>query len=77
MDESDENVLDRVYYKEIPIVTGDMDETLIVTYSPKYKNYQRKIRARQIERAENMIESGKKRRGKIRTTLPVSFGRPL
>ena len=51
-------------YKEVPIVTGDMDETLIVTYSPKYKNYQRKIRARQIERAEKMIESGKKRRGK-------------
>ena len=64
LDESDENVFDSVYYKEIPIVTGDMDETLIVTYSPKYKNYQRKIRARQIERAEKMIESGKKRRGK-------------
>ena len=64
MDENDENVFDSVYYKEIPIVTRDMDETLIVTYSPKYKNYQRKIRARQIERAEKMIESGKKRRGK-------------
>ena len=64
LDENDENVFDSVYYKEIPIVTGDMDETLIVTYSPKYKNYQRKIRARQIERAEKMIESGKKRRGK-------------
>ena len=64
LDESDENVFDSVYYKEIPIVTGDMDETLIVTYSPKYKNYQRKIRARQIERAEKMIESGKKRRSK-------------
>ena len=64
LDETDENVSDRIYYKEIPIVTGDMDETLIVTYSPKYKNYQRKIRARQIERAEKMIESGKRRRGK-------------
>lgn len=64
LDETDENVFDSVYYKEIPIVTGDMDETLIVTYSPKYKNYQRKIRARQIERAEKMIESGKNRRGK-------------
>lgn len=64
LDESDENVFDSVYYKELPIVTGDMDETLIVTYSPKYKNYQRKIRARQIERAEKMIENGKKRRGK-------------
>mgnify|MGYP004537917063 FL=1 len=64
LDETDENVFDSVYYKEIPIVTGNMDETLIVTYSPKYKNYQRKIRARQIERAEKMIESGKNRRGK-------------
>ena len=64
LDETDENVFDSVYYKEIPIVTGDMDETLIVTYSPKYKNYQHKIRARQIERAEKMIESGKNRRGK-------------
>ena len=64
LDETDENVFDSVYYKEIPIVTGDMDETLIVTYSPKYKNYQRKVRARQIERAEKMIESGKNRRGK-------------
>ena len=42
-----------------------MDETLIVTYSPKYKAYQRKIRARQIERAEKLINSpGKKRKGK-------------
>ena len=64
LDETDENVFNSIYYKEVPVVTGDMDETLIVTYSPKYKNYQRKIRARQIERAEKMIESGKKRRGK-------------
>ena len=42
-----------------------MDETLIVTYSPKYKAYQRRIRARQIERAEKMIKSpGKIRKGK-------------
>ena len=54
----------QVYYKELPIVTGVMDETLIVTYSPKYKNYQRKVRTRQIEHAEKMIESGKKRHSK-------------
>ena len=60
LDESDENVFDSVYYKEVPIVTGDMDETLIVTYSPKYKNYQRKIRARQIERAEKIDRKRKK-----------------
>lgn len=64
LDESDENVFSSVYYKELPIVTGDMDETLIITYSPKYKKYQRMIRARQIERAEKIIGSGKARRGK-------------
>ena len=42
-----------------------LDETLIVTYSPKYKTYQQKIRARQIERAEKTINFPcKKRKGK-------------
>ena len=46
LDETDENVFNTIYYKEIPLVTGDMDETLIVTYSHKYKAYQQKIRKR-------------------------------
>ena len=65
LDETDEEVYNSIYYKEVPVVTGDMDETLIVTYSPKYKDYQRKIRARQIERAEKIIAiPGYKRKGK-------------
>ena len=65
LDETDETVFNSIYYKEVPVVTGDMDETLIVTYSPKYKAYQEKIRARQIERAEKIIQSpGTKRKGK-------------
>ena len=65
LDETDEEVYNTIYYKEVPVVTGDMDETLIVTYSPKYKAYQRKIRARQIERAEKIIASpSRKRKGK-------------
>ena len=65
LDETDEEVFNSIYYKEVPIITGDMDETLIVTYSPKYKAYQKKIRARQIERAEKIIDSPcKKRKGK-------------
>ena len=40
-------------------------KNLIVTYSPKYKAYQRKIRTRQIERAERIITTpGRKRKGK-------------
>lgn len=65
LDETDEEVFNSIYYKEVPVVTGNMDETLIVTYSPKYKAYQKKIRTRQIERAEKIIETpGKKRKGK-------------
>ena len=65
LDENNPVVYNTVYYKEIPIVSGSMDETVIVTYSPKYKAYQQKIRARQIERAGKMIQTpGKIRRGK-------------
>lgn len=65
LDETDEEVYNSIYYKEVPVVTGSMDETLIVTYSPKYKAYQKKIRDRQIERAKKILETpGKKRKGK-------------
>lgn len=36
-----------------------LEQHLIVSFSPKYKNYQRKIRNGQIERAEQLINSGK------------------
>lgn len=65
LDETDEEVYHTIYYKEVPVVTGNMDETLIITYSPKYKAYQRKIRARQIERAQKILATpGRKRKGK-------------
>ena len=65
LDETDPVVFNTVYYKEVPLVTGDMDETVIITYSPKYKAYQQKIRERQVERARKMLQtSGNTRRGK-------------
>lgn len=65
LDETDDKIFNTIYYKEVPVVTGSMDETVIVTYSPKYKAYQQKIRNRQIERAEEIISSPeKKRKGK-------------
>ena len=58
-------VFNSIYYKEIPLVTGDMDETIIVTYSPKYKAYQQKIRSKQLDRAQKMVDGKiKKRKGK-------------
>ena len=65
LDETDPEVFHTIYYKEVPLVTGSMNETIIVTYSPKYKAYQQKIRVRQVERAMKMIQGpGKCRRGK-------------
>lgn len=62
LDESNLQVFQTIYYKEIPM---DEQETLIVTYSPKYKAYQRAIRQSQVQRAQKILDSpGKKRRGK-------------
>ena len=44
LDMSDPEVFNTVYYKEIPVVNGAVEETVIVTFSPKYRDYQRKIR---------------------------------
>ena len=58
-------VYETIYYKEVPVINGNIDETVIVTYSPKYKAYQKRIRDQQISRAIKMIEQpGKKRKGK-------------
>ena len=65
LDETDDEVYHSVYYKEYPLISDDLDETLIVTYSPKYAAYQKRIREGQIERAQKIIHSpGKKKKGK-------------
>lgn len=48
-----------IYYKEcwIPESKNKPEERLIVTYSPIYKNYQRSIRERQINRAQKNAAS--------------------
>lgn len=60
LDEMDENILNRIYYKEIPIRNSDINERMIITYSPKYKAYQKKIRKKQINRANDLISSDHK-----------------
>ena len=42
---------DRIFFKERWINENDVEQKLIVTYSLKYRNYQRQIRNFQIERA--------------------------
>ncbi len=65
LDESDPDIYETIFYKEVPVVNGNMDETVIVTYSPKYRAYQKRIREQQISCAIKMIEQpGRKRKGK-------------
>jgi transposase len=47
----------KVFYKERWIKENDFEQRLIVTYSIKYRDYQRKIRNSQIERAQKVIEN--------------------
>jgi len=45
------------FYKEQWINEDKLEQRLIVTYSVKYKDYQRRIRDKQIERAEKLLQS--------------------
>lgn len=56
-EESKEKYRDCIFYKERWIKEDGLEQKLIVTYSLKYKEYQRYIRNRQIERASKLIES--------------------
>lgn len=46
---------EKIFYKERWIRENDLEQKLIVTYSIKYRDYHRKIRNSQIERAINAI----------------------
>ena len=49
--------LDKVFYKERWIKENGLEQKLLVTYSIKYRNYHRKIRNSQIERALKVIKN--------------------
>lgn len=49
---------DKVFYKKRWVDQGSFEETLIVTFSLKYQQYQRAIRNGQIERARKSIQNG-------------------
>lgn len=47
---------DKIFYKDRWINEDNLEQHLIITYSIKYRNYQRTIRQRQIERAKKFVE---------------------
>ena len=65
--------INELYYKEIPYISGDIDQLLIITYSPKFAEYQKQIRDTQVERAEAMIKSGKLKKNHKNPNDPARF----
>ncbi len=53
---NEEKYKDKIFYKERWIKENGLEQKLIITYSIKYRNYQRKIRNNQIERAQKTID---------------------
>ena len=70
--ESDEKKIkdfkDKTFYKERWIKENGLEQRLIVTYSLKYKNYQRKIRNAQIDRAQKALNDANFKLDKCRQT---------
>ena len=62
-----------LYYKDEPYTTKKLDQRLIITYSPKYALYQKTIRAKQVERAESIIGSGKRKKNRSNPNDPARF----
>jgi len=56
----------KIYFKERWIKEDGLEQRIIVTYSIKYRDYQRTIRSSQIERAQKLINSNPKKIGKPR-----------
>jgi len=52
-----EKYKEETFYKERWIKEDGLEQKLIVTYSLKYRDYQRQIRKRQLERATTLIET--------------------
>ena len=60
-DSGDKSLNNQTFYKERWIKEDNLEQKLIVTYSLKYRDYQRQIRKNQIERAMKMIDDNPQR----------------
>ena len=55
-DHTQSDIIDKTWYKERWINENGIEQRIIVSFSPKYRQYQRSIRARQIERAKKLAQ---------------------
>ena len=52
---------DKVFYKERWIKEDGVEQRLIITFSPRYQEYQKHIREKQIQRAQSIIDKNPKK----------------
>ncbi|MCK5775391.1 MAG: IS1634 family transposase [Bacteroidales bacterium] len=57
----DKSHIKSTFYKERWINENGLEQKLVVTFSPKYKNYQQHIRQHQVERAQKIIDTNPKK----------------
>ena len=70
---SKEDGKDVLCYKEEPYTTKKLHQRMIITFSPKYAAYQKKIREEQVNRALKMISGEKIRRTRKNPHDPARF----
>ena len=68
-----EKYKDKTFYKERWIKEDGLEQRLIVTFSVKYQEYQKRIRENQINRAKKLIESNPQKIGKPKQNDPKRF----
>lgn len=68
LDETNKEIYDATFHKSRWINENGLEQKLIVTFSPKYRDYLGYIRNRQLERAGKAIEKGRAKLSNRRST---------
>ena len=63
----------QLFYKEEPYSTKKLEQRLLITYSPKYAAYQKKIREKQVERATSILKEGNHKKTRKNPNDPARF----
>ena len=71
--EEEKDYMEHLYYKEDPYDIKGIEQTLIITYSPKYAAYQKSVRDKQILRANKLVETGDIKRRRKNENDPARF----
>lgn len=60
-----------IFYKEIECETKSVNQTLIITFSFKYQEYQHKLKTHQLERARKLVEEINKKNKKAKNKKDI------